>query len=148
MKKQIILQTENGFQVLDLDISFDHDDLNEASVMIIKTNYQGKIIVASGNRYPWEDAYASLQKQLPENIRLFCCVACRHGNGCPVGDEPDKLFCTKDVLILRKSDLFYYTEDDDERQKRSKSYTDHCDDFQPQTHDYFIYNDYLLYCDS
>ena len=124
MKKQITIQTENGFQVLDLEISFDNDDIDEASVMTIKTNYQGKEIIASGNSYPWEDAYANLQNQLPENVKLICCVACRHGNACPVGDGPDELFCTKDVSVSCKSDLFFYTEDDNERQKRSKGYTD------------------------
>ena len=74
MKKQITIQTEKGFQVLDLEISFDNDDIDEASVMTIKTNYQGKEIIASGNSYPWEDAYANLQNQLPENVKLICCV--------------------------------------------------------------------------
>ena len=148
MKKQITIQTENGFQVLDLEISFDDDDMDEASIMTIKTNYQGKEIIASGNRYPWEDAYANLQKQLPENVKLICCVACRHGNGCPVGDGPDELFCTKDVSVSRKSDLFFYTEDDNERQKRSKGYTDYCNDFQPQASDFFTYNDYRFYLDD
>ncbi len=144
MIKQITLQTENGFQILDLDIGFDNNNIDEASVMTIRTKYQGKDIIASGNRYPWEDAYANLQKQLPEKVKLFCCVACRHGNCCPVGNAPNELFCTKDVSISCKTDLFYYTEDDKERQKRSKHYADHCDDFQPQTADFFTYNDFLL----
>ena len=148
MKKQITIQTENGFQILDLDISFDNDDLDKASVMTIKTNYQGKEIIASGNRYPWEDSYANLQQQLPENVTLFCCVACRHGNCCPGGNAPDELFCTKDVSVSCKSDLFFYTEDEKEHQKRSKSYTDHCDDLRPQTPDFFTYNDYRTYLDD
>ena len=144
MKRQITLQTERGLQSLDLDVSFDHDDMDEASVMTIRTKYQGKDIVVSGNRYPWEDAYANLQKQLPENVRLFCCVACRHGNCCPAGDAPDEVFCTKDVAVSCKSDLFCYTEDCKERRSRSRRYTDHCDDFQPQAPGVFTYSNYLF----
>ena len=81
MKKQITIQTENGFQVLDLEISFDNDNMDEASVMTIKTNYQGKEIIASGNHYPWEDAYANLQKQLRvcfDRLSLFASYDALH----------------------------------------------------------------------
>jgi len=58
------------------------------------------------------------------------------------------VFCTKDVLITQKSDLYYYTEDDREREKRSRQYCSSCEDYLPQTDDYYTYNDYLHYLEK
>ena len=64
---------------------------------------------------------------------------------CPVGNTPGELFCTKDVEITQKSDLFFYTEDESERTKRFRNYTDICEKYQEQSKDHFTYNDYLFY---
>ena len=148
IKRRIKLQTENGVRKLDLTIAFDNADVDEATKMTIQTDYDGKEIVAVGTRYPFEDAYAELQNQLPDNVRLNCCVACRYGNLCPVGNVPDEVFCTKDVQITYKSDLFPYTEDDDERSKRSKHFSDSCEDFCPQEDGTYTYNDYLNFLEK
>ena len=65
-----------------------------------------------GKDYLWADAFADLQKNLPNNVKMRCCMTCRHGNMCPVGNKPGELFCTKDVSITQKSDLFFYTENE------------------------------------
>ena len=144
-KRKIRVQTENGIRELDLTITFDCTDVDKATKMTIKTEFDGKEIAAVGTRYPFEDAYAELQNKLPENVRLNGCVACRYGNLCPVGNAPDEVFCTKDVRITCKSDLFPYTEDTVERSKRSKHFSDGCDDFCPQEVGVYTYNDYLSY---
>ena len=64
---------------------------------------------------------------------------------CPVGNKPGELFCTKDVIITQKSDLFFYTEDEAERSKRSHDCTDICEKYQEQTSEHYTYNDYLCY---
>ena len=64
---------------------------------------------------------------------------------CPVGNQPNEVFCTRDVRITQKSDLFFYTEDYAEREKRSKKYTDICENYQSQSEDYYTYNSYLYY---
>ena len=74
---------------------------------------------------------------------LTCCLTCRHGNLYPVGNDINEVFCTKDLLITQKSDLYFYTEDDDERTKRSRKYCGLCKNYQPQTDDFYTYNDYL-----
>ena len=93
-------------QSLDLFISFDNEDADKTEQMTIKTNCYGKDIVAVGTHYPYDDAFSDLQNQLPKNVQIKCCVACCHGNQCPVGDAPCEVFCTKDVNILCKSDCF------------------------------------------
>ncbi len=65
---------------LDLFVSFDHDEVNKAERMIVKTCFQGKSIVAVGTHYPFDDAFADLQNKLPVGVQIKCCVACRHGN--------------------------------------------------------------------
>lgn len=96
-----------------------------------------------GNDYLWMDAFADLQRQLPKGVSLKCCLTCRHGSLCPVGNEENELFCTKDVAITQKSDLYFYTEDRGEREKRSRQYCNLCGDFRPQSEDFYTYNDYL-----
>ena len=64
---------------------------------------------------------------------------------CPVGNKPGELFCTKDVIITQKSDLFFYTEDDAERISRSRDCTNVCEKYEEQSKDYYTYNDYLYY---
>ena len=132
-------------QSLDLFISFDNDDEDKTSQMIIRTNYQGKDIIAIGTHYPYDDAFSDLQNKLPKNVQIKCCVACCHGNQCPVGNAPNEVFCTNDVQISSKSDCFYYTEDEFEREKRSRRYWDFCDDFCPQNESEYTYSTYFYF---
>ena len=60
---------------------------------------------------------------------------------CPGGNVPNALFCTKDVVIEKKSDLRFYTEDHAERVKRARTYCDLCADFRPRSDEYYTYND-------
>ena len=145
INKQIQITADGKVQSLDLKIEFDKTGMDDVTSMTIKTNYQGKEIIAIGTHYPFDDAFSDLQNKLPKNVQLKCCVACRHGNQCPVGNAPDEVFCTKDVKISCKSDCFYYTEDEEERQKRSRRYWDCCDDFYPQDESNYTYSSYFYY---
>ena len=144
IKKQIRILNNNEPQILELVISFDQDDLDEATEMTIKTQFEGKEISAAGIHYPFVDAYAALQNKLPESAKLTGCVTCRQGNMCPVGNRLDEVFGTKDLTVTCKSDLYFYTEEESETKRRSRKYTAFCDDYAPQKKDVFTYNDYLL----
>ena len=136
---------DNAEQILDLIISFDDDNFDKTKQMTIKTVYRGKNIVAIGTHYPFDDAFSDLQNKLPDNVQIKCCVACRHGNQCPVGNAPNEVFCTKDAVITCKSDCFDYTVDGEEREKRSRRYWDCCDDFCPQDENRYTYSTYFYY---
>lgn len=150
-KKSITLATEKGNIKVDARIICHDEDVYplpggekvEAPSVSIGVKYGEKEIWGYGKDHLWVDAFASLQKKLPDNIKIQCCLTCRHGNMCPVGNKPGELFCTKDVTITQKSDLFFYTEDETERAKRSRDYTNVCEDYQAQTNEYYTYNDYL-----
>ncbi len=120
----------------------------EPPIVNIGCKYNGNQYWGHGKNSLWLDAFADLQRQLPEGVLLKCCLTCRHGNLCPVGNYTNEVFCTKDVLITQKSDLYFYTEDDREREKRSRQYCSSCDDYQPQTDDFYTYNDYLHYLEK
>lgn len=120
-------------------------DKVEGTSVSVGIKYGEKEFLGHGKDYLWTDAFADLQKKLPNNVKIQCCLTCRHGNMCPVGNTPGELFCTKDVVITQKSDLFFYTEDDAERKKRSHDCTNVCESYQEQTKEHFTYNDYLLH---
>lgn len=139
----ITLNTRNHVQKNKITILCNEEYIPAAITVYIK--YQNKDYLGCGNDSLWVDAFADLQKKLPTDVTLKCCLSCRHGNMCPVGNQPNELFCTKDVHIAQKSDLFFYTEDYAEREKRSKKYTDVCENYQPQSEECYTYTDYLYY---
>lgn len=116
----------------------------KAPTVNVGLKYAGKELCGRGKDYLWVDAFANLQKQMPDGVSLKCCLTCRHGNMCPVGNSPGELFCTEDVTITKKSDLLFYTEDDSEREKRSRKYCHVCEEYQPQSREYYTCNDFYI----
>ena len=90
-----------------------------------------------------DKVFANLAKSLPDNFKIKCCLTCKHGNFCPVGNYENELFCTSDVFIQEIEDLWFYTEDHNERIFRSRKSTNYCDKFSYQNKDYFTYNSFL-----
>ena len=146
-----VLYTKNGDVPVKLMVGCHEEpicckgNLEKSPAVNVGCTFEGKEYWGHGSDYLWIDAFADLQRQLPGGVLLKCCLTCRHGNLCPVGNNVNEVFCTKDVLITQKSDLYFYTEDDREREKRSKQYCDLCEDYQSQTDDFYSYNDYLHY---
>lgn len=146
---EIYLDTPAGETSVPVHIIYTEDTEDEPNIVknipiaSVGIEFDKEAFWGYGKNYFWQDAFADLQKKLPENVKLKCCLTCKHGNMCPVGNFQNELFCTKDVLITQKSDLFFYTEDEQERKKRHRKYTDICSDFAYQSEDYFTYNDWL-----
>lgn len=144
-----VSQTPNGDVAVKLWVGYHEEplyyeeSLEQQSTVHVGCTFDDKDYWGHGSDYLWIDAFADLQRQLPEGVFLKCCLTCKHGNLCPVGNDRNEVFCTKDVLITQKSDLYFYTEDDGEREKRSRQYCGLCEDYQPQTNDFYTYNDYL-----
>lgn len=151
-QSKITLSTPDGEKEFDsLIICHDEDvcssggDAVKAPSVLVGIEYEGKKIWGRGKEYLWFDAFADLQRQLPDAVKLKCCLTCRHGNLCPFGNTPGEVFCTKDVIIQHRNDVMFYTENDAEREKRSRNCTDTCQDYQEQSEDYYTYNDYIFY---
>ncbi len=152
-EKRITVSTPSGKCELDTHIICHDEDVYsyggdkaEGPSVSVGIKYGKKEFWGYGKDYLWTDAFADLQKKLPNGVKIQCCLTCRHGNMCPVGNKPGEIFCTKDVIPKEKSDLYYYTEEESERKKRSRNYTDLCEDYKEQSSDFFTYNDfpYLL----
>lgn len=148
-KYSISLETPAGEETAVLQIYYNEEKMFYSSektpIVSLSITYGDNEIYGNGMDYLWIDAFADLQKHLPKNVKIKCCLTCRHGNLCPVGNCPNEIFCTKDVEILQKSDLYFYTEDEAEIAKRSRNYTFVCEDFKEQNDDFYTYNDYLYY---
>ena len=156
-KKQLTLSTASGDQNHELYIIC-HDEevyvkksadqkpvLEKPPIVSVGLKYGDQEIWGSGKDLLWMDAFADLQNKLPEGVTIKCCMTCQYGNMCPVGTQPGELFCTKDVVITQKSDLYFYTEDNTEVQKRSRDSTYVCNDYKHQAEDFYTYNDYLYW---
>lgn len=146
-----VVHTPNGDETVKLLVNCHEEpvyykgNLEQAPTVNVRCTYGGKEYWGHGSDYLGIDAFADLQRKLPTDVFLKCCLTCRHGNLCPVGNSINEVFCTKDILIEQKSDLFFCTEDTKERTKRSRQYCCLCEDFQPQSDDFYTYNDYLFF---
>lgn len=150
-KYKITVATPDGDINTDLHIIRHDEDvyyqgkLEKAPVVTAGVKYNGKEIWGRGKDCLWVDAIADLQKKLPDDVTLKCCLTCRFGNMCPYGNKEGEVFCTKDLQISSKNDMcdLFSEEKERETEKRSRNYTDCCADFCPQSEDYYTYNDYL-----
>lgn len=149
LQYDLCLETPEGDKYVEVTVSHNNDgitvkgDIEKEPTINLSCKYDGKEFCGHGDDYFWVDVFADLQKKLPDGVSIKCCLTCRHGNRCPVGNGVNEVFCTKDVVIKQKSDLFFYTEDDGERDKRSREYCYVCENFSPQSDDFYTYNDYL-----
>ncbi len=133
-------------EIINTTIAIFYDE--KLSSVKLSLSFNGEEISNQGKDYLWVDAFANLQKQLPKNVILKCCMTCRHGNMCPYGNAPGELFCTKDLVIRSKEDMcniFDKDSDGSEMTKRTKHCTNTCDNYQPQSENYYTYNDYLYH---
>ena len=144
LQKKITLSTPNGDSICDVHILYhDEEAYTDPSNVKVRLFYGGRLIEVYGKDYFWVESFADLQKQLPDGVRLKCCLNCRHGNMCPFGNPPGKVFCTNGAIIQSKDDMISYIDDNPEWYKNERFYTDVCESFIEQTDDYYTYNDYL-----
>ena len=90
MKKQIeasiSLLSPKGKTTAPVRIYYDDNDVADTSVEINLT-YNNTLYQGNGIDYLWGDAFADLQKKLPDDIKIACCMTCHHGNMCPYGNR-------------------------------------------------------------
>lgn len=81
--------------------------------------------------------------KLPKDVKLACCMTCRHGNMCPYGNEENQLICTKGITITSEEDMLDLFDQTDPFEERAVASLDFCEDFVYQSDDYYTYNDYF-----
>ena len=141
---EITLSTPDGESKEPLHVVCNEEDEFHPTVRV-GIQYQDQEIWGNGKDYLWVDAFADLQKQLPDGVILKCCLTCRHGNMCPYGNKPGEVFCTKDLVVSSKEDMcnLFDTESNNEIENRSRNYADTCEDYKHQSSDFYTYSDYL-----
>ena len=124
--------------------------LEKGPIVSVGVKYNGEQLWGRGKDYLWVDAFANVQKQLPDGVLLKCCMTCRHGNMCPYGNAPGKLFCTKGLIVDSKEDMcnLFDNQDNSKILDKTKNVADSCNEYTPQSNDSFTYNDYLYHLEK
>ncbi len=143
LKCQIPLLTPTGKVLAPIQIVYDDTEVMANPSSEITLRYNGNEYKGYGTDYLWTDTLADLEINLPENVKLACCMTCRHGNMCPYGNKENQLFCTKDIKITSKEDMCDLFDQTDPFQDRAVASLDFCEDFVYQSDNYYTYNDYL-----
>ena len=126
-------------------IIYERDDDTALLSSEIHLTYNGIHYCGKGTDYLWTDTFANLQKQLPDDVTVACCMTCRHGNLCPYGNEQNQLFCLKDTVVHNKEDVLALFDNDDIYDKGSLPCCHYCADFEAQSKEYYTYNDYAFH---
>ena len=135
------IETPDGMVELEISHTVFHKD-DEDMRVTISTTIQGKQRSYESERT--EDVLLLLAKSLPEDWRIRSCFSCRFGNFCPVGNSDNELFCVTEFEPKDPRDLWHVTEDDGERENRSRTLFHCCEHYKEQTKDYFTYSDYYF----
>jgi len=143
LDSEITLLTPKGKVCVPVHISYDDHESSKKEKSEIALVFEGTEYTGNGTDSLWTDTFASLQASLPRDVRLACCLTCRHGNMCPFGNGKNELFCTKDLSVTCKKDVCDLFDDSDSVMQRAVTYFGICDDFSPQSSDAYTYNDYL-----
>ena len=85
-KKRLTLATPECDIAVDAGI-YCHDEAvyyKEESVdyptVTVAVNYAGNDLIGCGKDHLWMDAFADLQRKLPVDVKIKCCLTCRYGN--------------------------------------------------------------------
>lgn len=136
-----LLESSNTIKV-PMDITITEEDIIKINISL---KYNGVEYIGVGIEWLWEDAFADLQGKLPRDVKLLCCMTCRHGNMCPFGNEPRELYCTKNIKVNNKNQLAELFNENKINQD-NKVYCDYyCNDYEKQDTNNYTYNDYLYY---
>jgi HAD superfamily hydrolase (TIGR01509 family) len=130
---------------VEIPIKVTHKEDAAAAEITVKIEYLGKEYHGTGKSLEWTDAFADLQKNLPDGVRLQCCLTCRHGTLCPYGNIPNYVLCSKSETITSKDDVidWLYEMDDIEPMKRNSF--QNCEHFIFADEEHFTYNDFEYY---
>ncbi len=144
LQSNITLLTSIGKTVVPIVITYDDSEVIANPKSEITLLYDGIEYKGNGEDYLWTDTLADLQMKLPPDVKLACCMTCRHGNMCPYGDVVNRLFCTKDIIITNKDDMINLFDQTDPFEDRAVASLGFCEDFVYQSDDYYTYNDYFF----
>ena len=140
---EVQLFTPNGKAMVPMEITYNDSEVIANPQSEITLLYNGMEYKGYGADHLWTDTLADLQMKLPKDVKLACCMTCRHGNMCPYGNKENQLICTKGITITSKEDMLDLFDQTDPFEERAVASFDFCEDFVYQSNDYYTYNDYF-----
>lgn len=150
----VMLDTPKGPEQGELDVHISEEDAYNTRLrrmvkgpsVSVGLKYAGTQYWGDGtDDYLWIDTVADLQKKLPVGVTIRGCLTCRHGNLCPYGNEPGKVFCLKDTPLSGKMGVAALSDNHKVWTERKKAYFDCCGDWMETSDDFYTYNDYRHY---
>ena len=91
LKCEVPLLTPIGKVFAPIQIDYDDAEFISNPSSEITLCYNGNEYKGNGTDYLWTDTFADLQRKLPNDVKLACCMTCRHGNMCPYGNTENQL---------------------------------------------------------
>lgn len=135
------LTIETSVGIIDVPIQHRVVNENDANMKTsITATMQGKEMCFEAETT--EEVLIKFAKSLPEGWNIKSCLSCRYGHFCPVGNADNELFCVSDFEPKNAGDLQYVTENNNERTKRRRNLFHLCNQYMPQSDEFFTYNDY------
>ena len=131
-------------KLIAVPIILTHKELNVGAEVVIKIKYKENTYIGTGKSLEWTDAFANLQKALPDGVNIQCCMTCKHGTLCPYGNIPDYILCSKKAVINNKDDVIDWL-DKVGVENIKKSSLDLCEQYDASNDKAYTYNDYLYY---
>lgn len=133
--KNYLLQLESVNGVENVNVECHFEETTDAVNISMELN--GEKIELSHEST--EAIFIDLVKLLKDRYEINSCFTCRFGNFCPIGDKDNEIFCINDFEPKCKKDIYFVTEDADEKEKRSRTLFGVCDRFKPCSEDYYTY---------
>ena len=94
-------------ELIAVPIVITHKELNDGAEVVIKIEHKENTYLGTGKNLEWTDAFANLQKALPDGVNIQCCMTCKHGTLCPYGNIPNYILCSKNVVINDKEKTLF-----------------------------------------
>ena len=148
-KKDLLLSTPSGDVTVEASFRehnvpvYNNGVLIDPDSMTVTVTYDGKAYWSTPSCHTWEAAFASLQRSLPEGVKIKCCLTCAHGNFCPYGNKSGEIFCLKNDKPKNKLDVCDLLNGGKDLDEKRKEISFVCPDFKEQSEDHYTYNDYL-----
>ena len=148
-KKDLLLSTPSGDVTVEASFRehnvpvYNNGVLIDPDSMTVTVTYDGKAYWSTPSCHTWEAAFASLQRSMPEGVKIKCCLTCAHGNFCPYGNKSGEIFCLKNDKPKNKLDVCDLLNGGKDLDEKRKEISFVCPDFKEQSEDHYTYNDYL-----
>lgn len=131
-------------EIITVPVFVTHNEQDRDDEITVRIEYSGKEYLGKGKYREWTDAFANLQKALPINVEIQCCLTCRHGTLCPYGNLPNYVLCSKAEKINSKDDVIEWLDRIDAKDVE-KSSLEFCEAFEVSNEKHYTYNDYLYF---